>query len=577
MSDFAHLLDEYLSGRQTELGYISSAVHASFQSRLEEEEARIAELSSQVWQLQVEIKRRQHVAAKLKNVLAPIKRVPQEIMAEIFLRYIESGPHCFSSNMRNARLYDMSPSAVFLSQICSRWRGIVHGDPRLWSRLHLRFDIASYLQKVPPKKVIVSWLQRSGSLPIHFSIRISRDQGPYWYSDGALKDSYLDFLVRFSGRLQSLELDTHKRFIQKLFQKARFSLPALEEIIIGKLNIPFSIDPTTMRTIGSVLRKSTKIAKIQFFVRLEHQFPVPTSALEVFPFTQSHQITTLRLEISGLNDSLILRNIMCSCPQLETCEIAHIHGLPEVVGQLLLPSTELSHLRRLSLQFINDSSVQFLSGLHLPALEELRLDSCPDTVLDHLTALHERASFPLRKLDLIADSIGDTLDLVSFLKRIPTLEILILNESGVNVPQLCQHLQATADRKVPVPNLKKLSFLGGSCIPWVLVGSEDDNKVDSDDDDEDDEGIGEGKEKVGLNTEHEEEVKLVSDMALSRWRPYPRDQDVDDEGNGLIKWPVAKMTMGMELVVYNNKRVIRFLQSKLEECVKEGMPLDVYM
>ncbi|KAJ6595071.1 hypothetical protein DFH09DRAFT_887300, partial [Mycena vulgaris] len=67
----------------------------------------------------------------LKGVLSPIRRIPPEILAEIFL-------NC-RQNSRASEFYsitDPSEAPLLLGRVCSSWRVIAHGTPRLWDALY---------------------------------------------------------------------------------------------------------------------------------------------------------------------------------------------------------------------------------------------------------------------------------------------------------------------------------------------------------------------------------------------------------------------------------------------------------
>jgi hypothetical protein len=119
---------------------------------------------------------------------------------------------------------------------------VEENTPCLWNRIHICSTGREYSRVLPPKNVVLDWFKRSGSLPLHFSIRITSDDESGRSSP--IKDSYLNFLPRFSARLYSLEFDTHLRFINNLFSKRRgLSLPSLKEIQFNYFGI---VDPATI-------------------------------------------------------------------------------------------------------------------------------------------------------------------------------------------------------------------------------------------------------------------------------------------------------------------------------------------
>ena len=78
-------------------------------------------------------KRKQLRSTALEEYLiitSPIRRLPDDILSEIFYQCIHSH--------RNP-LMSASEAPVLLTQICSRWRSVALSSPELWARLHIPF------------------------------------------------------------------------------------------------------------------------------------------------------------------------------------------------------------------------------------------------------------------------------------------------------------------------------------------------------------------------------------------------------------------------------------------------------
>ncbi|KAF9067071.1 hypothetical protein BDP27DRAFT_1179927, partial [Rhodocollybia butyracea] len=67
----------------------------------------------------------------LRCIVAPIRRLPSEVLGEIF------GFVCGMMSGSNLSKVKRSLPAVSLLQVCSKWRKIVNTMPSLWSRFTL--------------------------------------------------------------------------------------------------------------------------------------------------------------------------------------------------------------------------------------------------------------------------------------------------------------------------------------------------------------------------------------------------------------------------------------------------------
>ncbi|THU96627.1 hypothetical protein K435DRAFT_600433, partial [Dendrothele bispora CBS 962.96] len=83
----------------------------------------VSELPALLDKLIQELDERKEKIARAKNLLSPIRRLPAEMLTEIFMNYIEPDAQ---------RLYNALPRPLLLSQICAQWRNLVQFTPRLW-------------------------------------------------------------------------------------------------------------------------------------------------------------------------------------------------------------------------------------------------------------------------------------------------------------------------------------------------------------------------------------------------------------------------------------------------------------
>ncbi|KAK7445186.1 hypothetical protein VKT23_009617 [Stygiomarasmius scandens] len=78
----------------------------------------------------------------LQNLFAPIRRLPPEMLSEIFDHCCQDFSEDFNSYndalKRPCEFHGRCPPTVMiLGQVCSKWRGVVQRTPKLWTRLDI--------------------------------------------------------------------------------------------------------------------------------------------------------------------------------------------------------------------------------------------------------------------------------------------------------------------------------------------------------------------------------------------------------------------------------------------------------
>ncbi|PPQ87236.1 hypothetical protein CVT25_004087 [Psilocybe cyanescens] len=183
------------------------------------------------------------------TILAPIRRMPADILHEIFY-------HCLSSH--RFPIMDASEAPLLLTHICSSWRSIALSSPRLWAKVVIslltpphtdptslnsteELLIQKYERAVALRsEVIETWLDRSGDCPLSISIMC-----PYSVNGGGDEwmTRMLDSIVSCAQRWHSAELVVPYLIYSKI--EASISekverLPVLRRFKL-KLQVPFNI------------------------------------------------------------------------------------------------------------------------------------------------------------------------------------------------------------------------------------------------------------------------------------------------------------------------------------------------
>ncbi|KAJ3850959.1 hypothetical protein EV368DRAFT_66155 [Lentinula lateritia] len=180
-------IESFLFGPQQEL------------SRLETEILRVRVILDDLQSQRAEV--RQYVKIH-RGLLAPIRRLPVEVLTEIFVL-------CLSTERYPVRSLREAP--LLLTMICRHWREVTLKSPSLWNSLHifLPHDLAKEAVTLRERGVD-QWLTRSGSLPLSLSLCISASRIHHGLESLDVDKKYfpwLAMLMKFNLRVAELTLN----------------------------------------------------------------------------------------------------------------------------------------------------------------------------------------------------------------------------------------------------------------------------------------------------------------------------------------------------------------------------------
>ncbi|KAF8194311.1 hypothetical protein K438DRAFT_1588137, partial [Mycena galopus ATCC 62051] len=92
-------------------------------------EANIARIESQIRDLEHLRNWERGIIARLRMAIAPVHKLPAELLAEIFLYTKDSSKGIASPFTPSQRCIR---SVHALTHVCAYWRSIAHSTPRLW-------------------------------------------------------------------------------------------------------------------------------------------------------------------------------------------------------------------------------------------------------------------------------------------------------------------------------------------------------------------------------------------------------------------------------------------------------------
>ncbi|KAF7334839.1 hypothetical protein MSAN_00103800 [Mycena sanguinolenta] len=197
---------------------------------------------------------RSRVAAYIeahKALLSPVRRLPLDIIQELFVACLPTHRNCVMS---------ASEAPVLLGRVCSSWRTISRTTPRLWSSLHVVeplqnfFDptSASFEEKVARRlKITQMWLGRSGQCPLSISLQSAPDPAspPGTPTPSGTSMRFMKTLLSFAPRWQHIQLTAPLPLLLEIMSRSDAEVPLLETVAFhsqGHNSLPFPWGPLNM-------------------------------------------------------------------------------------------------------------------------------------------------------------------------------------------------------------------------------------------------------------------------------------------------------------------------------------------
>ncbi|KAJ6481893.1 hypothetical protein C8R45DRAFT_1100296 [Mycena sanguinolenta] len=166
-----------------------------------------------------------------RTVFSPIRRLPTELLIEVFDLCCPPGQHILSSSTSKTEELEehdrIAKSYLLqLSQVCSRWHGIAMGTPRLWSSIACdswAWDYSlNYWKNL--LGLIESSFERSGECPLNLQIAVLPRH--------PAEQHIIKLIARYSRRWKNVCLWLDPREMKHLLS-AKGHFPLLENLTIN--------------------------------------------------------------------------------------------------------------------------------------------------------------------------------------------------------------------------------------------------------------------------------------------------------------------------------------------------------
>ncbi|KAJ7301513.1 hypothetical protein DFH08DRAFT_906752 [Mycena albidolilacea] len=380
-----------------------------------------------------------HAARHLERfnaALAPIRRIPNEILSRIFVCYAE---------ITQASCTDVWCGVWILGHICGHWRAVALYTHAIWSSFLYRPRKARN-----PSALVNEFLHRSGNHPLSIEFHYPLCEVLPQYHKDSHKDAFESLLTR-SPQWIAATFDHIPASFYREMGIIRDNLPNLSKLRLD-LALAGGHDTDIFRSCPRLVDLTLKLIPMQDFAAQCLDFPW-------------QQLTHYSGSVSFGSMS-----ILTQAPNIVDC-VLQPHKESHLGGRLIHQMRSLKlHKGALGR---DSQSAQFFDNLELPALERLAL-VC-DTA-GPVAGLLRRSAPPLKSLEFwFENSDNRTSCIVDVLAAVPTLTRLTiwnLNDKR-DVAEMFGSL--THSRGLPVPSfpprLKHLDLTGfridGSFVSMV--------------------------------------------------------------------------------------------------------------
>ncbi|KAJ7115356.1 hypothetical protein C8R44DRAFT_223341 [Mycena epipterygia] len=299
-----------------------SAERVSISQAVSEAEAHLDALSSGPHDAEHVQQLRRHIEV-LSSRLAPIRRLPPEILSSIFI-----DPSLHTSISRGA--YSLAGRGLDpITAVSFHWRSTALSTPRFWSILTI-----SLAGKDNVIHLLRLYLERSKSCPLSLEIR----------AVDHVNESLLGALLDSCERWSILHLHMHPRYLS-LFLPVRGKLASLEKLTLRASDINHMVGATNSVSISDAFELAPRLS------RLEVSSMIPDGMLPRLPLAQIKTLVTASHFISFATRCPNLVDLSCTSASAENLSQPHVTTdartlsvFPALLPDMTTPKLDYLHL-----------------------------------------------------------------------------------------------------------------------------------------------------------------------------------------------------------------------------------------
>ncbi|KAJ7147981.1 hypothetical protein C8R46DRAFT_1128702 [Mycena filopes] len=399
LSPFASKLGTNYCPLDDELLQIRTFLVEPLLSRLKGLDGQIADLQKAMDKLTAE---RDSVAAFIaahKALISPVRRLPLDILQEIFAACLPTHRNCVMSAVE---------APVLLGRICSAWRATSIATPQLWSRLHVvepsmctpegiwGVPGPGFEEKVAQRlETTKTWLERAGQCPLSISFQCFQRIPP---SPGALEAAatrtllFMQAIILFAARWTNITLSVakHAGFVSSTVLELLSGITESDVPMLRKLEIFEDTNATKQGLTQFTLFKAPSLASFTFTGRYV--------TVEDLPVRWGNLTS---LSVGNVLPGRVVLELFSRCSQLQVCSIIIDSNISADAG----PVVELPLLHSLQFTGFSEGIETTLRRLSLPKLRHLAVKNdsfhlkLPPSIEDFLAFLAGSSCFESLEVD----------------------------------------------------------------------------------------------------------------------------------------------------------------------------------
>jgi hypothetical protein len=418
----------------------------------------VKKLNEQLLEIDREVSQKSDCIEACQQALSPMNHVPEDILREIFLHHYL----CFPFHCEDERSFSPLRPPIVTSQVCRRWRAVVHDFAPLWAKLRTNIETQRWDQT--GLELLRQWVQRAKSVPLDLQLELvfgnfKNDKSsilPVSKFIGQLIEPIGSSLTRLLLRYVTLD---------DLSSLSLLPLPSLEQLVLS-LQHSVALRP---ENVSASFKHALALRRVSFSG--SEQDSIDRKVL--LPWNQITHFLSFccpdYFEFFLLNYLPLCTQLRFSSFELSEGEIVwnYLEGFRNTGPKIVIPSLET-----LALDFTN---IQLRVGVYpypniffpfeFPKLRKLVLlfssiaeDVMSSSFLAELRRLKnlEHVSVTIRNGDENAPTpVWALWDTLQVLPHITTLELSLQD----NYTGILEQLTVSPDQHVFLPNLRTLGLM----------------------------------------------------------------------------------------------------------------------
>lgn len=433
-----------MTSTHTSIERLSPDKIASIQAQISQTETQIDTLNDQINELNrathnalEQKKAKLDLISSLRDVLSPIRRIPVDVLAEIFEDV------CLSKDGLERGEKNVLMRSV-LVRVCVSWKTLLYAMPRIWAKLDISYHAQTKFVQ-GNSRLIRDWLGRAQGYPLDIKVKLS--------SYDSTKDT-LDAILSFRHQIRSLELGGRSGSFLPLFELPPSSFPSLEKLILIFMD---AITPSfhCNAFLGAKNLREVEIVDYWPRVSMLHLADLPVERLTTVDIAAMDPKYDLAVYVDMLRRCTNLTRLAFCIP---------FPSNPNLAGFTPNLSITLPSLKTLDITCYTPTIASPLSCFTLPVLEDLILQwqgQDYHSLYMDIVGLKNRSMTSLKSLTLghfMTDNIF-TKEMTSILSILPELTSFSIDGcTTFGLDPLIRALTYTKGQPVLLPKLTKFGF-----------------------------------------------------------------------------------------------------------------------